>query len=398
MAVTSIARRYILLGLRLGEHVDGLVDAYFGPAELKAIVEAEPQVDAETLIDEARAIRTDLDSVEDAQRRRWLEAQLDGLECVAEMVAGRDVGWSESVRRCYGLEIQPTPDARFEEAHSRLDAALPGEGDLAERLEAWNATQLVPADKVLPAFESLVAELREDTRRLVDLPEGEGIEVKLVTGERWAAFNWYRGDLQSLVEINTDLPLRSRFLPVLAAHEVYPGHHTERVCKETRLVRGLGRLEATITLVHTPECVVSEGIAEVAIEQAFGERWLDRVAQILRPHGIDVDVETSRGVLEAFELLDDVRVNTAYYAGEQGWTEDEAVEYHRRWMLSPEDRARKAVAFDTDPLWSPYVPTYVYGQRLVRDYAAAAEGNFRRLLTEELTTADLLDSAVRGAS
>jgi hypothetical protein len=390
----SVAERYVLLGLRLGEHVEGLVDAYFGPPELKERVTGEGKVEPDVLIDEARSVRAALGEIKEAQRRAWLEAQVDGLECVAEMVAGRKVGWSESVRRCYGLDVQPTPDERFEAAHGKLDAALPGDGDLAERLEAWNTTQLVPADKVRPAFESLVAELRDETRRLIDLPEGEGIEVEIVSGEPWAAFNWYRGDLRSRVEINSDLPLRSRFLPVLAAHEVYPGHHTERVCKETRLVRELDRLEATITLVHTPECVVSEGVAEVAIEQAFGEHWLDRVAQILRPHGVDVDVETSRAVLEAFEVLGDVRVNTAYYAGEQGWTEDVAVEYHRRWMLSPEDRARKAVAFDTHPLWAPYVPTYTYGYRLVRDYVAADEGNFRRLLTEEVTTADLLDAAV----
>jgi hypothetical protein len=386
----SVAERYVLLGLRLGAHIDGLVDAYFGPAELKEQVTGEGKVDPEALIEEARSVRAALGEVEDPQRRSWLEAQVDGLECVGELVAGREVGWSESVRRCYGLEVRPTGEERFEEAHAKLEAALPGDGDLADRLEAWNATQVVPVDSVLPAFESLVAELRDQTRRLIDLPDGEDIDVELVTGERWAAFNWYRGNLQSLVQINTDLPIRSRFLPVLAAHEVYPGHHAERVCKEARLVRELGRPEATITLVHTPECVVSEGVAETALEQAFGEQWLERAADILRPHGIDVDVETSRAVGEAFELLDDVRVNTAYYAGEQGRTEDESIAYHRKWLLSPEARARKAVAFDTDPLWSPYVPTYVYGQRLVRAFAAAQEGNFARLLTEELSTADLL--------
>jgi hypothetical protein len=389
----TVAERYVLLGLRLGEHVDGLVDAYFGPAELKDEVASEGKVEPEALIDEAKSVRAALREVEEPQRRRWLEAQLDGLECVAEMAAGRTVSWTESVRRCYGLTVELVPDDRFEAAHQTLAAALPGSGDLAERLKAWNETQLVPADKVLPVFDSLVAELRDETRRLIELPEGEGIEVAMVADEPWSAFNWYQGGLRSKIEINSDLPIRSRFLPVLAAHEVYPGHHTERVCKEARLVRDLGRPEATI--VHTPECVVSEGIAEVAIEQAFGERWLDRVADILRPHGIDVDVETSLAVEEAFELLGDVRVNTAYYAGEERWTEEQCIAYHRKWMLSPEDRARKAVAFDTHPLWSPYVTTYVCGQRLVRQYAAAAEGNFTRLLTEEITTADLLGSAVR---
>ena len=391
----TVEERYVLLGLRLGEHVDGLVDAYFGPPELKERVTSEGKVDAGALIDEAKTLRGELDVVDDAQRRRWLEAQLEGLECVGEIVAGKTIPWRESVRRCYGLDVLPASEDTFAAAHEKLEAALPGDGDLAARLDAWNETQTVPADKLLPAFAALVDELRGEARRFVDLPEGEAIEVELVTGKPWSAFNWYRGNLQSRIEINTDLPLRSYFLPVLTAHEVYPGHHTEHACKEAGLVRRLGRTEATIILVHTPECVVAEGIAQFAIEQAFGEDWIERAARIVRPHGVDIDVETARAVVDAFQLLDDLDVNIAYYSAEEGWTEDEAVAYHRKWRLSPEDRAKKSVSFDTHPLWSPYVPTYSYGYRLVRDFVAAEEGNFERLLTEELTTADLLGSAVR---
>ena len=39
----SVAERYLLLGLRLGRHVDGIVDAYCGPPELaEAVASAEP--------------------------------------------------------------------------------------------------------------------------------------------------------------------------------------------------------------------------------------------------------------------------------------------------------------------------------------------------------------------
>ena len=41
----SAAEDYVLLGLRLGRHVDGLVDSYYGPAELKEQVDAEPLTD-----------------------------------------------------------------------------------------------------------------------------------------------------------------------------------------------------------------------------------------------------------------------------------------------------------------------------------------------------------------
>jgi hypothetical protein len=395
VAPPSLPERYVLLGLRLGRHVEGLVDGYFGPAELQATVAEEDLVAPDVLRAEATELLSELeDSFDDAQRRRWLTAQVQGLECVAEMVEGTSVPWREAVRRCYGIDVQPTPEERFAEAHERLDAALPGTGELAERLERWKASQDVPAEKLLPAFAALVEVLRDRTRQLVELPDGERIDVQAVEGQPWSAYNWYLGDLKSRIEINKDLPFRSYFFALLVAHEGYPGHHTEAVCKEARLVRERGQLEATILLIHTPECLVAEGIAMVAIEQALGEEWLERAAEILQPLWIPFDTETARVVVDATRELEDVDVNLSYHASESGWTEDQAVDYHRRWALTPEERARKAVRFDTHPVWGIYVPTYSRGYDLVRDYAASRPGGFRALLTEQLTTADLLEPAM----
>ncbi len=46
----------MLLGLRLGRHVDGLVDAYFGPDELAAHVESEQIAPIQELVEEADAL------------------------------------------------------------------------------------------------------------------------------------------------------------------------------------------------------------------------------------------------------------------------------------------------------------------------------------------------------
>jgi hypothetical protein len=70
--MTGIVERYLRLGLRIGRHVDGIVDSYFGPPELAAEVEAAPPVDPEALVAEADAL---LDAVEDG----WLRDQLGGL-------------------------------------------------------------------------------------------------------------------------------------------------------------------------------------------------------------------------------------------------------------------------------------------------------------------------------
>jgi hypothetical protein len=387
----SLPERYVQLGLRLGKHLDGLIDGYFGPPELKDAVDAEEPTAAEALSGEAAALLADVEAWgEDPQRRRWLAGQVEGLVCVAELVSGKEVAWQEAVRRCYGIEVEPTSEERFAAAHDQLDAALPGDGDLAERLQAWNRSQELPAEKVMPAFDALVARLRTETAKLVELPEGERIDAELVTEQPWSAYNWYLGERRSRIELNTDLPTRSYLFAQLVAHEGYPGHHTEHACKETRLVQELGRIEPSILLIHTPECLVSEGIAQNAIEQALGDDWPAQAAETLRPLGITFDAGTARTVAEAYHELADVAVNVAYFVAEEGWSEERAVAYQQRWGLSEEERARKSVGFATHPVWGIYVPTYAHGYRLVK----SSRLPFRTLLTEQVTTADLLDARV----
>lgn len=389
----SVPERYVLLGLRLGRHIDGLIDAYFGPPELKAAVEAEELAPPETLVAEAGSLAEDVSSSDlEPQRRRWLAEQVEGLRCVSELVGGVSVPWREAVRRCYGIEVEPMPEERFAEAHERLEAALPGSGVLAGRLQAWNRSQEVPADKMLPAFYAFLDELRPKTAAIVDLPDGEELTAKVVTGRPWSAYNWYLGNCKSRIDVNTDLPFRAYFLAELVAHEGYPGHHTEHVCKEARLLGELGRVETSILLIHTPECLVAEGIAMTAIGQALGDDWPVRAAEILEPLGVPFDVETTRAVLAAQEVMEHTAVNIALYASEEGWSTDDAVAYQQRWGLAEEHRARKSVEFILHDVWGIYIPTYAYGYRLVRNYAKSSEDAFARLLTEQVTTADLLEA------
>jgi hypothetical protein len=74
----------------------------------------------------------------------------------------------------------------------------------------------------------------------------------------------------------------------------------------------------------------------------------------------------------------------------------EQVEAHLgRWALQSPDRARKTVAFLTDPLWRAYISTYVEGERLLSRWLAdrpagtPAAPRFARLLDEQLTPGGL---------
>ena len=131
----SVAEAYVELCLRLGRHVDGLVDAYYGDPAVQERIDAEALSEPASLAEDAVRLRAELDGLE-AERRRWLHAQLVGLETVARKLAGEEFAFADEVERCYGVRPRRTPEDEIDSAHAGLDAALAGDGSLAERYQA----------------------------------------------------------------------------------------------------------------------------------------------------------------------------------------------------------------------------------------------------------------------
>jgi hypothetical protein len=399
----GLVEDYLTLGLRLGRHIDGMVDAYYGPPALARAVEAEPAVPPAVLLASARDLLAHLEAgavldpksgPEDSAapaRRHWMAAQVRGLATTSAKLAGEPIGYADEVEACYGVRPSRVDESALVEAHRQLDEVLPGTGPLAERLVSWRESHAVPVDLLRRAVDSLSDSLRDRTRELFGLPEGEHIEFELVTNEPWSGFNYYLGDLQSRVAINIDLPVLSTGLAHLVAHEAYPGHHTEHTRKEVGLVRRRQWWEESIFLVGTPQCLLAEGLADLGLEVAWGRHPEATVAEHLRPLGIRYDAEVVAAVADAGEALGAVRTNAAFRLHEDGADADTVIEEVARWGLLPRDRAAKAVAFLTHPTWRSYLTCYVEGFPLCRAFTAGDPARFDRLLTEQLTPADLAD-------
>ncbi len=386
--------RYIELGLRLGRHIDGFVDAYYGPPETARRVDAEPVRPPASLADDARRLIIDLDAGEgagaiSAERRRWLRAQVVGLLTSARKLAGESIGYRDEVESSYGVRPDAVPEDEFAAAHRRLDEVLPGSGPLMERYIMWRESHAVAVDKLEPAIRSLSEDLRERTDRMFGLPEGEHVEFELVTDKPWSGFNYYQGGLCSRVAINTDLPVLSTSLGRLVAHEAYPGHHTEHSRKEVGLVRQRQWTEETIFLVGTPQCLLAEGLADLGLEVVVGARPEPMVAEHLRPLGIRYAPDVIATVSTAAEAIGSVRANVALLLHEDGADVDDAIAYAERWALLPRNRAEKMVEFLTDPTWGSYIHCYVDGLPLCRRWVGGDASRFERLITEQLLPADL---------
>ena len=389
---------YIELGLALGRHIEGMVDAYYGPSGPADRAAVGPPVAPSRLVADAARLLKDLDAgkpedgveLEDS-RRRWLRGQVVGLHTTARKLAGQEMGYADEVELCYGVRPRRVDEDLFQSAHRRLEAVLPGSGPLAERFVEWREAQAVPVDKLRGAVGSLSEDLRERTQRQFGLPEGERVDFELVTDQPWAGFNYYLGDLHSRVAINTDLPVLSTALGHLVSHEAYPGHHTEHSRKEVGLVRRRQWLEESIFLVGTPQCLMAEGLADLGLEVLMGERPEPTVADHLRPLGIRYDAEVAASVAMAGEELGFVRSNAAFLLHEDGADEDEVTDYIARWSLTSRDRAAKSVSFLMDPTWRAYITCYIEGFRLCRNYVGTDPAKFSDLITEQLLPADISD-------
>lgn len=305
------------------------------------------------------------------------------------MLAGERFSYRALVQRCYGVEAERVPDEAFAAAHRALDRRLPGNGPRRDRYERWLSTQLVPPELLQAGLEALTAELRRRTDALFGLPEGDHVEFELVTGKPWGGHCEYLGDLRTRISINTDFPIASLRLLELVTHEIYPGHHTEHVCKDA-LLRDRGRLELAVYLYPTPQALVSEGLAQMAHEALLGDEAEEIGAAILHPLGIPYDADTAAVVRECRNATLPLWANIPLLVDEGELPEEEALGYARRWSLEPDDWVEQGVKSLLTTAWRPYASCYPRGVAVCRRFVGGDPGQFKRLLSEQLTTEDLL--------
>lgn len=394
--MNPLVRDYLLIGLRLGRLVDGLVDCYYGDPTLRDQVAAEPSVDPRDLSRQATRTLAALPASDlDRPRRQHLTAQLAALRAVADRVAGTPVSFRDEVRAYFDVEVTRTPQERYAAVHDEMESLLPGPGPLVNRVEEFYRRNTVPPELLQRCVQAVSDAVRERTRDRFDLPESERVEYTVVRDAPWNAYNRYLGDFRSAVALNAASGRSVAALPIIVTHESYPGHHTEHCLKEASLVRGGGQDEHTIALVNTPRCLVVEGMAEAAVDAVLGPGWGEWTARILAGEGVHVEgerVERMRGLV--LRLLP-ARVDAALLLHDEGGSREEALAYLRRWMLLPPERAEQMIRFLADPLWGAYSVTYSEGGRLVdawlaaRDPGTSLTDRFTALLREPLLPAQL---------
>ena len=368
----TIADDFVRLALAFGAHDANYVDAYTGLGSIAEDVKSNPLTLDEIDV-EAAALSARLDALKptpaNQMRIKHLKGDVLALQTRVRMNRGEKLPFDVETRLLYDAVAPQHTEAEFAAALANYDTALPGDGTLAERLEKLQTAMHVPPAKVQTVMEAAIKECHRRTKVHYDLPDNERFDLEFVIDKPWSAYNWYKGDYKSLIQVNTDLPLTIDRAIVLGCHEGYPGHHVFNVLAEQDRIKAKGWSESSVVPLFSPAAPVMEGTGNYGVVLAFpGTEKVKFEQEVLYPlAGIDPKLaETHANVTASAKLLEHVQTHVAreYLDGRMSRTA--AVDFMEKYGVRSRKRAEQSIGFIEN--YRGYVINYALGQDVIADY------------------------------
>lgn len=378
-SLDEIAADYVQMQLEIGEREPGYIDAYYGPKEWQHAARAAPR-SLDDLAAEAANLATRVNAVDsvtleplERRRRAFLLAQLKAAETRLRMLRGEKLSFADEAEGLFGVRPELKQLSAYDPILARIEKLVPGAGQLSERVDAFQERFTIPADRLKSVFDTAIAECRRRSAEHIALPPGETFRMEFVTDKSWSGYNYYQGNLNSLIQINTDLPIRISRAVDLGCHEGYPGHHALNMLLEQKLTKERGWVEFSVYPLYSPQSLIAEGSANYGIDLAFpGEERLRYETQALYPlAGLPTgQADEYLALLEAMKDLQGARFTIARDYLEGRIDRAQAVALVQKYQLVSKKRAEQSVDFTEQ--YRSYVINYGLGQDLVRAHVEAA--------------------------
>ncbi len=402
----ELAENYVKLVLEIGQYDSDFVDAYYGPEEWRPTVEKKDSLPASLLtranelINQLAQVETSSFSELEQARHTMLGKQLTAVKTKLEMMSGTTYSFDEEAKLLYDAEPPHYPQAHFDSLLVKLEGALPGEGDLSARYNEFADQFIIPKNKLDTVFQVAIAEARKRTNAHYDLPENENFVLEYVNDKSWSGYNYYQGNSQSLIQINTDFPIFIQRAIDLACHEGYPGHHVFNALLEQNLVNGKEWNEFSVYPLFSPQSLIAEGSANYGIDVAFpGEERIQYEKEVLFPIA-GLDSAQANQYYKILSLMGELN-----YAGNEAArkylngeiSREEAAKWLEKYLLYAPDRALQRTRFFDQ--YRSYVINYNLGKDLVANYVESRGGTadnpekrweiFKELLSNPYTASSL---------
>ena len=392
-ALDQEAERFVRLGLELGQYDPDYVDAYLGPNEW-AETAKENLRSRDELADAISSLLSDLKefSPTDSElmtRHGALLRNVQAMDTRIRMVNGETFSFAEEARLIYDATLPDYDFSEFDHALDEIEKLIPGEGDLAERVDAFRNSLVIPEEDLNDIFNLALEECKNRSSKHIKLPANEHFTLEYVNGKSWSGYNWYQGENESLMQINLDFPVKIDRALQLGCHEGYPGHHVWNVLVENKLLKEKGWIEYSIFPLFSPQALIGEGSANYGVDLAFpNDEKIRYERDILFPlAGLDPEKASTLDSLNKLtKRLSHATTATAQVYLDGKISREEAIEQRRKYSLTSRDRAEQSVRFIEQ--YRSYVLNYNFGKDIVKEYIEKQGGDprsrwqaFERMLT-----------------
>ncbi|MBT2188394.1 hypothetical protein [Sphingobium nicotianae] len=408
--LTRLADAFVPLVLEIGTYEPDFVDAYYGPADLRTKAEAKPrsrgaleQAASAAVVQLDRSVIPHLRDPAALGRAKALRGFYRAAAMRLAMIGGKRFPFDQEALGLFAVKPQLKPLSYYDAILAKLDRLVPGDGPLAARVDAFNDRFIVPKDRLRPVMEAAIAECRRRTLAYFDLPKEESFDLEFVTGKSWSGYNYYKGNYHSLIQVNTDLPVRIGRAVDLGCHEGYPGHHVLNIMIERNLVRGKGWHEYWVNPLYAPQSLISEGSANYGIDLAFpGEEQLAFERDTLFPlAGLDPsEAKALWDVRKATTELGASRMTLAKLYLDGTIDRAKTLELFQKYQLTTQKRAEQGIAFFDQ--YRSYTINYYLGQDLVRGFVERGKpdaktrwARMRHVLSDTVMPMDLVAKPAR---
>jgi len=377
--LNEIARSYVKLVLTAGLYDDDFVDAYYGPVEYKPkpispeekthfpATQLITQVDQ--LLSEIRDIKTSSADTLMEMRRIFLEKHLLAVKGRIEILSGEEMTFNEETKILFDAVAPDYNTQNIKDIPQKLDAILPGKGDINERYNKLLDQFIVPEDKIDTVFQAALQECRKRTKKYIDLPQNEEFKVEYVTDKSWGAYNWYKGNGFSIIQLNTDLPFYLTSAVGLTSHEGYPGHHVNMTLLDKNLYQDKKWLEFSVYPLFSPLSFIAEGVVNFGVDMIFPDNErIEFEKNVLVPlAGLDTtNLALIYKVKKIREPLQYARLNLFRDYLDGKISREETIQKLVDDFLVKPERAEKNLDFLKQ--YRSYIVNYTLGEDIVRNY------------------------------
>lgn len=404
--MNKIAESYVKLVLKTGLFNPNYVDAYYGPDEYKpkglvadSSLLNDISIEADSLLNElerlARYKATNLEKL----RYRFLYKQALAVRSEIYLLQGGQFTFEEEAKNLYDVTLEESSYKQMDSTLNALDKLVPGNGSLQKRLDEFRNQFIVPQDKLDKVFQTAIQECRKRTLEHIKLPENEKFTVEYVQDKPWAAYNWYKGNNYSVIQLNNTLPILIDRIIDLAAHEGYPGHHVYNSLLETNMVDKNKWIEFSVYPLFSPQSFIAEGSANYGIDMIFPEAERVKYEKSILFPLAGLDSSKADLYYRIFNIVEELsfasnKISADYLDGKIN--KDKAIELLMKYILMKKEKAEQRIRFLET--YRSYVINYNVGKKVVKDYIAGHSRNneerwklFEEILSTPQTPSGLME-------